>query len=444
LLAQLQLSSSTVTNHINDIIGVVEWYILFQNYHLVQLTARDSDRFYALVKAVKKNLNKQIKRDRSMKSIGTVIQRQQWPVGGLVELQQVVRESAAIMMESEFDSQYFDSVRVKKFFSLLFASFWVTVPNGRVSGMADMKLQQGNELIERGFATSDVFKTFQKYGLQAVIVDEITTLPLLRRYISSIRPAIVAHYEIAATDGPQSALWLNPCTGTAMMKEKIGISVVNFFKKKMGLKLSITTIRSVVETSTDNARQRGIITSVEQNSVQKLNGHSSAVVKDFYLRQDVANNVSHGRKAFTAMSKASMNFSSPSQTEFFHHNDDSAGGSHDITPERIHDPVSSIAWPDNDLDTTIQWGSVHPYKHLISPPAQRVPWTAAEINWIRKWCGNEVKCNPSSRKWIVSKCLRAIVKDPDAIPIFHAHHTFDSGRLRSGYQRAFPDETADK
>lgn len=77
----------------------------------------------------------------------------------------------------------------------------------------------------------------------------------------------------------------------------------------MGLKLSITTIRSVVETSTDNARQRGIITSVEQNSVQKLNGHSSAVVNDYYLRQDVANNVSHGRKAFTAMSKASMNLS---------------------------------------------------------------------------------------------------------------------------------------
>ena len=82
---------------------------------------------------------------------------------------------------------------------------------------------------------------------------------------------------------------------------------------------------------------------------------------------------------------------------------------------------------------TKEWGSQHPDFNLSL--SQRCTWTPTEVNWVGRWCTNDLLDNPSSSQRIVSRCLKAIHATPSAWPLFHRNHVLNSGRLKFGWEK---------
>jgi hypothetical protein len=76
------------------------------------------------------------------------------------------------------------------------------------------------------------------------------------------------------------------------------------------------------------------------------------------------------------------------------------------------------------------WGTAHPF---YLNDSDRVKWSEQEIAYISRWCDYNTKAQPNLYN-ITAKCLEAIRRDPNALPIFHKRHIVDSGRLRVGYK----------
>ena len=92
-----------------------------------------------------------------------------------------------------------------------------------------------------------------------------------------------------------------------------------------------------------------------------------------------------------------------------------------------------LQWPTHDNLKAANWGRAHPD---FGKDAKKLKWSDSEIRYVVGWCENAVRLNPESKKTVISKCLKAIYNDPEAIMIFHKHHVLNSGRLRGGYRTA--------
>ena len=79
--------------------------------------------------------------------------------------------------------------------------------------------------------------------------------------------------------------------------------------------------------------------------------------------------------------------------------------------------------------STIEWGRDHP-DFDRNEVGQRAVWSDDEVVYIARFI-NQYKGKGN----IVARCLVKIHEDPIAHPIFHAFHTLDSSRLRSGFDR---------
>jgi len=79
--------------------------------------------------------------------------------------------------------------------------------------------------------------------------------------------------------------------------------------------------------------------------------------------------------------------------------------------------------------STIEWGRDHP-DFDRNEVGQRAVWSDDEVVYIAQFV-NQYKGKGN----IVARCLVKIHEDPKAHPIFHAFHTLDSSRLRSGFDR---------
>lgn len=79
--------------------------------------------------------------------------------------------------------------------------------------------------------------------------------------------------------------------------------------------------------------------------------------------------------------------------------------------------------------STIEWGRHHP-DFDRNEVGQRAVWSDDEVAYIAQF-SKEYKGKGN----IVARCLVKIHEDPKAHPIFHAFHTLDSSRLRSGFDR---------
>jgi hypothetical protein len=96
------------------------------------------------------------------------------------------------------------------------------------------------------------------------------------------------------------------------------------------------------------------------------------------------------------------------------------------TRDFMQEPISSANSP-----TLVHalWGSAHP---CYNNNSTRTKWSKEEIQYLYKWFDYNLGIQPDMKD-ATSKCLEAIKRDPNALPIFHKRHIVHSGRLRVGF-----------
>ena len=263
-----------------------------------------------------------------------------------------------------------------------------------------------------GLTTSSFFKTNHKYGLQPISICNKTKL-LLQLYLRYVRPNCPHGKQLIQPTDPLFITW-NGDSDTS-----VGRKLTSFFEGKNDLHMTSTAIRGLMETTAEGALQRGEITMVQRASVSSLNGHSSAVVKNYYLKSRTAKDVENARAAVKS-------FAQPSDTENILLN-----RLQEINGDGKND--DDILFGENlNLPEYTEWGAEHP--DYNKPVGSKARWTKTELSYIYKAAKDILRSYPDKTN-IVARILIKIKSDPLAQPIFHSRHVLRSGRLRFGYQQ---------
>lgn len=175
----------------------------------------------------------------------------------------------------------------------------------------------------------------------------------------------------------------------------------------MQLNITTTNIRKLVEIEMERCKRDGVINENEREAVKSINGHSSPIVKDFYLKLDRNADAHNGRIAFAKLFEGEG-------IEF-----------------KAHSPEAD--WNFKDDLVHAPWGTNHPAYNKTTPKNMRVQWSNEEIEYIMKWIVQNKDTLAVNR---VAKCLHHIEQDEQAYPVFHLNHVLTSARLRTGYDKA--------
>jgi hypothetical protein len=396
----LDFCPSTVRNHTCDIVIACEWYLIYGDNSL-SLPVEGLVRIRHVAKNVRKGQTRREKHTRARTTIATKVEMRRMPADGLPELQRAVQAKlswALSLRENDIDKEAF-----KMYMEILYSALYVFSAQGRISGVMDMNYGQAENLLAEGFSTTNKFKTNTRWQLQPVTLSE-TTHPLVQHYLQHVRPR-VCKVDLPAQKDP---LWLR-FTGTP--EEHVGLFVTAFFRRTIALHITTTAVRSLVETSMSEMHDEGRITNHRNLSVQAINGHTSKVVKEYYVHKERRNDVLRSRDAFAAYLE-------------------SAEDSPDDPADVAASPPAPVVWRLPAKPTALDLGTDHPDYGTAS---KRARWTDEEVNYIGSWCKNKLHNNPECIT-LVAQCRMHILEDPAAHPIFHHIHLLDCGRLRSGYR----------
>jgi hypothetical protein len=342
--------------------------------------------------------------------------------------------------------------------------------------MASLQLKDSHQMLDRGYATTDKFKTRQKFQLQPVTLS-LECTSIFQFYLKHIRP------QVARSSDPEDPLWLsyNGKIG------KPGLCVKNFFKKTMQLTISTTGIRDLVETEVAKLSDQGRISTSVRNAVMSINGHGGQTTQDYYIQRTKFGDVRQAQVAFRAMG-ANDNVAvdetvdavdiveQPFLDDYQHQPPSPA---HDeqppqllplvppaaprfqplplgmevpvpLYPHNYQPPVQEAPaqdrnhlsfqqllarWEANDAVTAIDWGNGR--ADYGQPNLQRAEWSNEEILYVGTFCEEELARRGTDKANVVSVCLKHIYGDPNAIPIFHPNHVLDCSRLRHAW-RSWP------
>ena len=255
--------------------------------------------FFSRIAQINKVNRLKEKTNRSTRrTLVSMVAKRQWPANGLTELRGLVDKElpwAQELISGERAPTVSESL---KYSEVLFALMYVDSPQGRSSALIDMKCSQCKgeyflfstnlsltsyhhcrpsyyvlltfltELVSKGFATSSMFKTCSKYGLQPVTAGPKSAW-LLQGYWDRIRPVLAKGTVPAPTD----PLFINAAGGSFV---GLGRRVQSFFEKR-GLVVGVTTLRGVVETSAEQALLNGEISSKQRGAVHFILGHTGQV-----------------------------------------------------------------------------------------------------------------------------------------------------------------------
>jgi hypothetical protein len=405
---RLHRKPGTIKNHLIYIAKCATWIIGYSPEDIRPDSSTSTKFFDCTIKSISKAQGKKMKQQRALQTVASKVFNREMPIGGLAELQKVTAGDlpwAGSLPDQDIEKETYD-----QFMGLMYSTFYTTAPQGRISGIADMKEEQLSELIARGFSNSNKFKTASRWSLQPVTMSE-SSVALLIIYRDIIRPQVSN-----GVNQPEGPLFLN-YNGTA--DEFIGKRVTRYFRGKIKIKITTTCIRSIVETEMAKAHKRGTITSEQRASVQAINGHTSAVTEDYYVREDRAHDVFHGRSAFQSIMTPTVQ----QQLDEAH--------AHLAEHHSVAAPADwPETWSQTDQLVPPVFGINHPD---FEKECGRAQWTDAEINYIHEWSVADEAINPNSATQ-ASRCLKHIKRDKVAIAMFHERHTLDSARLRNGFR----------
>jgi hypothetical protein len=217
-------------------------------------------------------------------------------------------------------------------------------------GVKDMKLSQVDSLINNGVAMSSKFKTYSKYLLQPVTLSEISK-NLLVIYLKVLRPVAATKMKIKSMEEP---LWITFNGGNEI---DVGKLVSNYFKRKLNISITTTNIRSLVETETETLFRNGIISKSERSAISLINGHTSQTTNDYYVRENMTQNVDQARNVFSYISNKGTNLLNQNNVEI----DDSSDQNYNMNKINISssslDPAPSMinqSIADNNFNNSLQ------------------------------------------------------------------------------------------
>jgi hypothetical protein len=385
---QKRYRASTIQLYLNDISLAATWIVLHGPYNATLLKGADLLAFRDVISKLRHNANKKKRLETSEKTMETAISEGRAPPGGLRELQSIVEAELPWARQAGFS--FIDKEVYMKFMEIMFASLYVFAVQGRVSGVSDIRYGQRYDLLNRNFALTTKFKTSFKFGYQAVVLSQ-ESKELLNLYINHFRCKVSSPSDVADETKP---LWLR-WNGDAYSEDLIGDAVIAFFKKKANLRCGTTMIRSLIETNMESLHQKNVITKEERAAVSNLNGHSSAITKNYYVLQSRTQDVQHAMRAFEKAREENL----PAQE-------------------------------DNSLRSyKINWGTNHP-QYSINDPSAHIKWSEDEIAYISAFVERTTEMDKS----ICMRLLRQVKSDPGAIEIFHVNHVTDTQKIRNGYE----------
>lgn len=382
------LKPATIRLQAMQVLKVCAWYVVYRLR--AHLSALDG------VKTVCSDLRRaaayQERLQRATQTMERAVSHRRMPPGGLGQLLEAV--IARMPWARNLQGHHVDKETYDAFMQMMYAAMYTSSAQGRQSGLMDLKYHQRTALMEKGFANTTKFKTAAKYRLQPVTLSGATK-ELLGVYLDHLRPQVARMPPL-----PADPLWLK---FSGAREEALGRQVTKFFKAELGLIITTTAIRSLVETAMHEKHQDGEITQAQRESVQAINGHSSQVTQDYYVREDRAREVTLARNAFNAITLQ----------------DSPAEGEAPLFPKAT----------ERDVHQALVWGLDHP----DGPERKKARWTDAEVRYIGNWCEQQLRINPHHGT-LAAACLKHIMADPAAQRIFHEIHVLDSARLRHGYR----------
>jgi hypothetical protein len=407
----------TVRNYSLEITKCCTWFVLFYtgDTGLEAASLLSIQQVNRAICAAARKADKRNRCDDRSCSMAEQVLHRRMPAGGMEELQ------AAVMKElpwvATLENSNIDKESYNRFMGVMYAALYAFSPQGRQAGVMDMRYHQHVQLLRVGYADSTMFKTALAFQYQSVTSSEIADF-LLRLYLRHVRCC-------ATPQDPEDmdALFL---TYQGAPEKLLGKRLTSFFKRTLDLHITTTAMRSMVETMTDRMYLTGEISQEVRAAVQNINGHSSRITQDYYVRRDQANMVSQARNVFTGQAQAHLPQYDPGEEDWSDVQEPVA--SPPWQPHSAGGPMPG--WPVADQLRPADWGTEHPNYNSQGGKAQ---WTQQEVTYIGRWCEQEAAGTGWSTN-LVARCLRFLVHDPAALPIFHKNHVLDGQRLRHGYR----------
>ena len=137
-----QLSPYTIRNYSKDLIKFLEWFVVIRKKtkSSKQVRGRHWELFLKMVKQIMKSIRKEIRTQQSENSIEALIQRNEWPAGGLIELQNAIRNDMDWVHNMARCNLVPTNRNVyNRYMNLLSASIYCFSCQGRVGGIEDLK-----------------------------------------------------------------------------------------------------------------------------------------------------------------------------------------------------------------------------------------------------------------------------------------------------------------
>ena len=406
------LSTSTLRGHLYQLLEASRWLARQPVALGYKRFGRGLIEFTNLVQSNLKGLKKSLtKEDQSKdKTVETMVFNRRHPVGGLPELQQVLMVDVASYQQLT-SPPVVDIYSYTALLQCLAASFFTTAPNGRQGGIQTLQLLHLPDLEELGVACSSKFKTQSSLHYQPVLLS-VQSKILLAVYLRYFRPAVLSPHHVPDREDP---LFLN-FDGRPLLD--LGRVVTAYFRRKLGLTLTTTTLRGMLETAAAAALRAGTITTGQRASVAAVNGHSLSMATTAYVRNNRRDDATYAMQAFSLL-KDNLLPASGLVAAVPVGGDDGAAA-----------PPLSLSLP--AFPSQEDWGLTHPDRSSVG----KARWTDAEKDYIEEAASALLLENASLYgPKLMSAVLRRIRADKSTRAIFHARHVLDAGRLRSGWRK---------
>jgi hypothetical protein len=387
---------STINIWLLEIKKVITWFCMFRksNSDEVKIKYKRYNAFLNIISVICKGLKKKMRRESATQhSIDYKVKALKLPAGGLEALRKVVidesNKTLAQFSNYDFNNNiYIDKSIYNKFMGLLYASLYVFSVQGRLSAIESLKMEHCPQLLSEGLVLSDKFKTKSKFLFQPITVSSISK-KLIEIYINHFRSIVTIDWN---NDSP---LWLNY---EGVQESTIYQKVTKFFETNITCHVTTTGIRSLVETETDQLYQDGITTNAELTSIAEINGHSTKTCRVYYVKTNLRQCVQHSR---------------------------------DVLFKTTGIDDRNVFPKNNRIIEETKWGHQH---ECYNSNTTKNKWSDAELDHLEISILKVTNVYKNQTN-LMARCLKLIINDPSAIPIYHKEHILNSARLRAGWKR---------
>ena len=312
------------------------------------------------------------------------------------------------------ESEYTECLRY------VLATLWGYDNNARPLAIETLCLEDVQIKLEgHDFALSQNFKTYEHYTYQVVkfslVVSEIW-VPIIRA-------------QVLRRCGCVSDRVFVKFNGRPLLQSECTRHVQEFFKR-YGLVITVTTLRSILETAYKDAAAAGVISERARTSLTLSQGHSERTAEEYYLPgpagADAIVKAVEDVDAFDALC-ASLDV-----------NEESRDDASCSIESRIRNVKARTDTHIGLLDVNVCFGVAYSGKNK-SANGQRFEWTEDELSWITAWFAKAYAELPLGTTHIPNRyaaCLNDLHQaSPEVKAMFHPHHVANSDRFKNGAQK---------